>query len=180
MSLEEAADIMERSSLDLSEYVDMHLKVSQRTAIEQLDQQIAFRLRDTAENEKHEGSVQAESALINDRTNACVFISVKIADRLLRRCGTGNGFFTNLVEVAEETSWNLPAQINEHRELDRLYDVLEAYAILKEKMMVGSSEFSEELPFFLPCLKADVSFTRSCVSVDAKTSSRFSPVILLF
>lgn len=147
MSLEEAADIME-SSLDLSEYVDVvHLKVSQGTAIEQLDQQNAFRLQDTAEHEEHEGSVQAESASINDGTNACVFISVKIADRLLRRCRRGNGFFTNLVEVAEETIWNLRAQTNEHRELDRQYDILKAYAILKEQMMVGSSEFSEELPF---------------------------------
>ena len=83
LSLEEAADIMERSGLDLSEYVDVvHLKVSQSTAIEQFNQQIAFRLKDTAEHEEHEGSVQAESALINDRTNACAFISVKIADRL--------------------------------------------------------------------------------------------------
>lgn len=81
MSLEEAADIMERSSLDLSEYVDVvHLKVSQGTAIEQFDQQIAFRLKGTAEHEEHEGCIQAESALKNDGTNACAFISVKIAD----------------------------------------------------------------------------------------------------
>lgn len=147
MSLEEAADIKE-SSLDLSEYVDVvHLKVSQGTAIEQLDQQLAFRLKDTAEHEEHEGSVQVESALINDGTNPCAFIFVKIADILLRRCGTGNRFFTNLVQVAEETIWNLPAQINEHRQLDKLCDVLEAYAILKEQMMVGACEFSEELPF---------------------------------
>lgn len=56
-------------------------------------------------------------------------------------------FFGDLLEVVEDTIWNLPVQINAHRDLNNMYDTLEAYAILCEQMLVGCNELSEELPF---------------------------------
>ena len=56
----------------------MLLKAIQSTATEQLDQRIVVHLQETAA--KHAGPVQLQSALARDGTNACAFISVKIAD----------------------------------------------------------------------------------------------------
>ena len=142
---------MKGSSDGVSGHVDVvHLKVSQGTAIEEFDQQIAARLMETAEHEDLKSPVQVESALTNDGTNACAFISVKIADILLGECTAGGEFFAVLAKVVEDTIWNLPAEINAHRELHNTYDTLEAYAIRNKLNLVGSYEFSEELPFADP------------------------------
>ena len=107
MPLEEAAKILKRSSDGLSENVDVvHLKVSQGTATERFDQRMAARLlKETAEHDNLDGPVQLESAPANDATNACAFISVKIADRLLDECREGGDFFGDLAEVVEDTIW---------------------------------------------------------------------------
>lgn len=104
-------------------------------------------LEETPEHDDLDGPVQLESALVNDATNNCAFISGKVADRLLGECRTGDKFFGDLPEVVEDTIWNLPVQINAHRDLNNMYDTLEAYAILSEQMLVGCYELSEELPF---------------------------------
>ena len=104
-------------------------------------------LKETAEDDDLEGPVQIESAPANDAANACAFISVKIADRLLDECRAGGDFFGDLAEVVEDTIWNLPGQINAHRDLNNMYDTLDAYSILSKQMLVGCYEFSEELPF---------------------------------
>ena len=120
MPLEEAAKILKRGSNGLSENVDVvHLKVSQGTATEHCDQRIAARLKETAEHDDLDGPVHLESVPANDGTNACAFISVKIADRLLGASRRGGEFFADLAEVVEDTIWNLPAQINAHRDLAR-------------------------------------------------------------
>ena len=146
--IEEAAKILTRSSNGLSENFDVvHLKVSQGTAIEHCDQRIAARLNENTEHASIDGPVRLESVPANDATNACAFITVKIADRLLGECRTEGEFFADLAEVVDDTIWNLPVQINAHRDLNNMYDTLEAYAILSEQMLVGCYEFSEELPF---------------------------------
>ena len=79
----------------VSGHVDVvHLKVSQGTAIEEFDQQIAARLIETAEHEDLKSPVQVKSALTNDGTNACAFISVKIADILLGECPAVSEFLS--------------------------------------------------------------------------------------
>ena len=40
--------------------------------------------------------------------------------------------------------------MSKERDLCRMYDTFEAYGILREQMLVGSYEFSEELPFADP------------------------------
>lgn len=142
---------MKESSDGVSGHVDVvHLKVSQGTAIEVFDHQIAARLVETAEHEDLKSPVQVASALTNDGTNVCAFISVKIADMLLGECTAFGEFFAVLAKVVEDTIWNLPAEINAHRELQNTYDTLEAYAILNKLNLVDSYEFSEELPFADP------------------------------
>ena len=84
----------------------------------------------------------------NDSTNTCFFLSVKIADVILSEVVAGSEFFAELVEAIEDTIWNLPKEINLHRNLNSMYDAMEAYGILKEQNTIMSSyNFSEELPF---------------------------------
>ena len=84
----------------------------------------------------------------NDGTNACAFLSVKIADAILSEVVAGREFFTELPEAIEDTIWHLPETINVHRDLHRLYDAMEAYVIMREhKIITSSYDFSEELPF---------------------------------
>ena len=146
LSLEEAATILSRENKRVSDDLDvMHLKVSQATAVQQFDHRFAVQLKDNATDEPAE---QSENALDNEGTNACAFLSVKIADVILSEVVTGIEFFVELAEAIEDTIWHLPQTINEHRDLHRMYDALEAYGILREQKVVTSLyDFSEELPF---------------------------------
>ena len=114
----------------------MHLKVSQATAVQQFDHRFAVQLKDNATDEPAEQS--AENALDNEGTNACAFLSVKIADVILSEVVTGIEFFVELAEAIEDTIWHLQQTINEHRDLHRMYNALEAYGILREQKVVTS------------------------------------------
>jgi len=145
LSLKGAAEIMSRENELVSTDVDIvHLKVSQSTAVQQFDQRLAVQLED---NGKVGTAEQLNDALSNDSTNACAFLSVKIADAILSETVTGSNFFAELADAAEDTIWNLPEAVNVHRCLDRMYDAMEAYEIIrKQKMITSSYDFSEELP----------------------------------
>lgn len=46
-----------------------------------------------------------------------------------------------------DTIWHLP-ETNVHQDLNRMYDSMEAYVIMREhKTVTPSYDFSEELPF---------------------------------
>ena len=146
LSLEEAATILCRESKRVSDDLDVvHLKVSQATAVQQFDHRLAVQLEGNTDEKPAE---QMECALNNDGTNACAFLSVKIADVILSEVVTGIEFFAELAEAIEDSIWHLPERINVHRDLHRMYDALEAYGILREQKVVTSLyDFSEELPF---------------------------------
>lgn len=113
----------------------MHLKLSQATAVQQFDHRFAVQLKDNATAEPAE---QSENVLDNGGTKACAFLSVKIADVILGEVVTGIEFFMGLAKAIEDTIWHLPETINEHRDLHRMYDALEAYRILREQKVVTS------------------------------------------
>ena len=97
LSLEEAATILSRENKRVSDDPDvMHLRVSQAKAVQQFDHRFAVQLKDNATDEPAE---QSENALDNDGTNACAFLSVKIADVILSEVVTGIEFFVELAEA---------------------------------------------------------------------------------
>ena len=57
------------------------LKVTQTTAIEQMDHQVAIKL--SVQDDNIEIPESPGLRLTNDRSNACAFLSVKIADRII-------------------------------------------------------------------------------------------------
>lgn len=142
LSLEEAGLVLVRRQERFSTDTEIiHLKVSQATALENFDHQVAVELE--SGQLKH----NQEATPVNDGTNACAFLSICVAERTLHESETDD-FFIALPETVEATIWSLPDKINEHRDFAKNYDVLEAYRILREQHIVKSSlEFSEELPF---------------------------------
>ena len=114
-SLDEASVISKRdedqhfrTNIDLN----IQLKVSQASAVEQCDEQLASQFEERGSND----IVQMNSTPSNDRTNACAFLSVAVAD-IIFMLGKGDEFLTRLAESVEETIWFLPETINAHRDV---------------------------------------------------------------
>ena len=121
----------------------IQLKVSQASAVEQFDEQLASQFEERGSND----IVQMNSTPSNDGTNACAFLSVAVAD-VIFMLDKGDEFFTRLAESVEQTIWFLPEKINAHRDVAKNYDAMEAYRILQSLHIVTSSyELYEELPF---------------------------------
>ena len=141
LPLDKAATIL---STEEKEFDVIPLKISQATAVEQFDQKLATRLYVAGQEE----AVQMGSALSNDATNACAFLSVKIVDAILMEIGTEGDVFAKVAATTEDTIWLLPEKINAYRNLSKSYDPVEAYDILLDKYIIKSFfDFSEELPF---------------------------------
>ena len=142
LPLQEAAQILARRQDRFSRDVQVvNLRVSQATALEEFDQRLAAKLEGDVE------SLQSEIMPVNDATNACAFLSIGIAESILYESETEE-FFENLPKAVELTILSLPERINEHRDLGKTYDALEAYEILKQQQIIKYPlEFSEELPY---------------------------------
>ena len=141
-SLQEAAHLLarrqERFSMD---FQVINLRVSQATALEQFDQKAAEELQEQAK------SLQSNKMPINNGTNAYAFLCIGVAENILQEIKT-KIFFENLPTAVESIIWSLPEKINEHRDLGKYYDALEAYEILRRRELIKSPlEFSEELPY---------------------------------
>ena len=121
------------------------MKVTQTTAIEQMDHQVAIKL--SVENDNIE--IQSPEPLVtNDGSNACAFLSVKIADTIIHELGAHISDIASIAEMIEEVIWFLPQKINGKRDMTRFYDVSEAYSILWKATVLNSEyDFFEELPF---------------------------------
>ena len=116
-----AAQILARRQDRFSRDVQVvNLRVSQATALEEFDQSLAGKLEGDVE------SLQSENMPVNDATNACAFLSIGIAESILYESETEE-FFENLPKAVELTILSLPERINEHRDLGKTYDALEAY-----------------------------------------------------
>ena len=122
------------------------LNVTQSTATELNDRRVAFKLQCSDENQ-FESSEQA-SVVSNDGTNACAFLSVKIAEKIIHGLDGNSPNITTLVPCIEEVIWYLPGHINTKRDMTRFYDVMEAYTMLSNEQLLDSGyDLYEELPF---------------------------------
>lgn len=118
---------------------DIPLSASQSTAIECNDKLVAI------------GATPLNENIPNDATDSCAFLSVLITELfIVERC--------NVKSAAEAKQWNvlsseidniilaMPSRFNPFREIKRLYDVSEAYTILRKAKIVSREfEFHEEL-----------------------------------
>ena len=87
-----------------------------------------------------------QSLLAGDAANSCVFLCLKIADKILS--DTNFLSWNDLVRVSESVIRTPPTVINDFRDISLRYDVLETYAIMKSNNCLSSLyEFTEEIPF---------------------------------
>ena len=119
----------------------INLRVSQATALEHFDQKVAVDFQEQAK------SLQPNVMPINDGTNACAFLSIGVAESIIQELES-EVFFEKLPTAVESIIWSLQEKINEHRDMGKNYDALEAYEILRRRELIKSPlEFSEELPY---------------------------------
>ena len=141
LSLQEAGQILRKRHERSRDLQVVNLKVSQATALEEFDARVA------AGMEKHCKTKESVITPSNDGTNACAFLSVGVAESILHDTET-EAFFENLPKAVEVTILSLPEEINEHRDMGKTYDLLEAYEILRGQQLIRYLlEFSEELPY---------------------------------
>lgn len=141
LSLQEAGHILRRQHERSRDLQVVNLKVSQATALEEFDARVA------AGMEKHCKTKKSMTTPSNDGTNACAFISVGVAESILHDTKT-EAFFENLPKAVEVTILSIPEEINEHRDMGKNYDILEAYEILRRQQLIRFPlQFSEELPY---------------------------------
>ena len=111
------------------------------TATEQADHHIANLMQNQSQS-------RGPVIIANEATNACAFLAVKIADRIIHELDGNILDTTSVAEMIEEVIWCLPEKINDNRDVAKMYDVMEAYSILSEVKVLNSRyEFFEELPF---------------------------------
>ena len=141
LSLLEAGQILRRRRERPKDVQVVNLNASQATALEEFDARVAA---GTKENFKPIESVTMPS---NDGKNVCAFLSVGVTESILHDTETG-AFFENLPKAVVVTILSLLEEINEHRDMGKTYNILEAYEILRRQQIIRYPlESSEELPY---------------------------------
>ena len=180
MSLDEASAILKRDEdQHFRTNIDfIQLKVSQASAVEQFDEQLASQFEERGSND----IVQMNSTPSNDGTNACAFLSVAVAD-VIFMLDKGDEFFTCLAESVEQTIWFLPEKITRtamlrkttmpwrHTEFYRAYISLRLHTSCMKNCL---------LPMGSILLLAGKNYIPNCAVSVATTSLLFLPLILWF
>ena len=105
------------------------LKVSQNSAIERYDMQVAAGQDDRKDN-----------LPLNDGVSACSFISV------VHNCNAQDYLIKSIIQDTERSITDLPLYFNAHRNTERLYDAQEAFKILRQADVIGNdSQLTEVL-----------------------------------
>lgn len=119
---------------------DIPLSVSQSTAVECHDKLVAA------------GAIPLNKGISNDATNSCAFLSVLIADLFVGQSGNvtlpalDTVKWSVLVKQIDKIVLTMPNRFNLFRNIERMYDVSEAYAILRKANNLSREfEFTEEL-----------------------------------
>ena len=119
---------------------DIPLSVSQSTAIECHDKPVAA------------GAIPLNKNIPNDATNSCAFLSVLITDLFVGQSGNvtlpalDTAKWSLLVKQIDEIVLTMPNRFNLFRNIERMYDVSEAYVILRNANILSREfEFTEEL-----------------------------------
>ena len=116
----------------------VQLAVSQATAVENADHALAEIIDQTGTSaEFHPATVPK-----NDGTNACVFLSLAICDRVLAAAESIK--WTDLKTIAETIITEFPELVNEVRNIEEKYDPISAYSLLRKNNLVQDCSLSEE------------------------------------
>ena len=127
-----------------------NLAINQGSALEKFCEGKAKEMLD-----EESSSLPPSTAAIvsNDGTNACTFLSLKICEKVacMEDWSSNNEGYNeisaNLAILAEEVIEGYPNSLNKIRNVDCIYNPLEAYQIMKQNDHIRSTELTEELPY---------------------------------
>lgn len=138
-SMEDAISNLEGSLPLLCE--NINLPVSQATALEAQDYELAKKVSAGV------SSSLSDMAVLNDATNACVFLALKVCDVLVSN-GADNNRLKKIPQVATSVIANYPEELNKIRDVTSLYTVLDANKLTRDNNQLRNNfEFTEELPY---------------------------------
>ena len=142
----EVLKIFQRGDTHSNAFHLFPLSISQATALEQHDLELAFALN----SENLDKMTKDMEPLLNDGTTCCAFLALEMCNRFLHETEcAGNAVlpcsWNRLKESAEDIIINFPEKVSAFREEDKLYDVSEANTILANSKRLSSQyELSEE------------------------------------
>ena len=148
------SEILQFSNLQLDPSQSLIIKclnVSQSTAVEKKDCEVALRIHAASHNIGGDLS-EDQNIVENDATNACVFLALRVCDIFLQNVREDHSLtWDDVVGIAEETITTFPVKINALRDVAETYDVSNAKDILTSDSLLNVDyELSEE------CIKLGV------------------------
>lgn len=144
-SLEYAVANLEGRLPSLCENVNLEL--SQISALEAHDYEVV-----QIASQGDSNCVLPQVPVLNDATNACVFLALKVCDALVDDSANTNidtsYQLKSIPEIATSVLANYPAEHNKIRDISSLYTVLDANKLMRDtKHLRNNFEFTEELPY---------------------------------
>lgn len=121
------------------------LSVSQSTAIEKNDVNIAQQLQ--INGSRHNPDLSLSQVFIDDGTNSCTFLAVKLCDMFLDQHKNGELHlsWTDMSRTADKVIREFPRKIHALRDTSKTYDASEVMTILASNRMLSKEyELSEE------------------------------------
>ena len=121
------------------------LSVSQSTALQESDMNIAQELQ--INGSRHDTDLSLDQVFINDGSNSCTFLAVKLCDMFLDQHKNGELrlSWTDMTRTAEEVIKEFPRKIHAFRDTSKTYDASEVTTILASNRMLSNEyELSDE------------------------------------
>ena len=121
---------------------NINLSVRQSTALEAGDYKVAKMLSDGVFN----SPLPAGMTVLNDATNACVFLALKVCNALISISAEKK--LKEIPRVATSVIASYPQELNEIRDISSLYTVVDANKLMRDKKHLRNNlSFTEELPY---------------------------------
>lgn len=122
-----------------------NFQVSQGSALEQHHQGMAQKIAIGVDIR----STEASRSVVNDGTNACIFLALKICDAILSRTEKNDNLGEEISGLTNEIIQNYPSILNPLRDMSSIYTLMNAYVMMREnRHLCNNFEFTEELPYF--------------------------------
>lgn len=131
----------ERHSTTSESELETHLRISQFTSVENVDQE----LQKNDQGKDCQQSFCNSSDIPDDATNACAFLTIMIANELHEM---EEIYWDVLAETVETIILTFPRVLNKFRDISSHYDVMEAHMMLRENHCLPDRYYlTEEIPY---------------------------------
>ena len=133
-----AAEVLRRIKNADASLITKQLSVSQITALQESDMNIAQQLQ--INGSRHDTDLSLDQVFINNGTNSCTFLAVKLCDMFLNQHKNRQLrlLWTDMTSTAEEVIKEFPRKIHAFRDTSKTYDASEVMTILASNKMLSN------------------------------------------